>query len=217
MIPRALHDDLISKTLRAYGVSATSALCASIRTYIDLLLRWNEKIALTAVTDPAEILRFHFGESMFAARQASIRHGRLADVGTGAGFPALPISMVVPDLYCVLIESNQKKATFLCEVVRALRLDKVEVYRGRMESFVSPSQKLDFSISRALGMHDEFLSWSSAHLNVPGKVILWVGDKDATQISLRKGWIWSAPYRIPDAEHRVLLIGSKIAIPECST
>jgi 16S rRNA (guanine527-N7)-methyltransferase len=175
------------------------------------LLRWNEKIALTTVTDPAEILRFHFGESMFAALQASIRHGRLADVGTGAGFPAIPISMIVPDLYCILIESNQKKATFLSEVVRALQLDKVEVYRRRMESLVSPSQKLDFSISRALGMHAEFLSWSSAHLNVPGKVILWVGDKDATQISLSKDWIWSAPCRIPDAEHRVLLIGSKIA------
>jgi 16S rRNA (guanine527-N7)-methyltransferase len=211
MTSQALDDDFIRETLRGYGVSATPRLCGSIRTYIELLLRWNRKIALTTVTRPAEILRFHFGESMFAVREASIRHGRLADVGTGAGFPALPISMVVPELNCVLIESNQKKAAFLSEVVRILNLDKVEVYRGRMESLASPAQKLDFSISRALGMHVEFLSWSSAHLNMPGKVILWVGDKDAAQISLNKGWIWSSPSRIPESEHRVLLMGSKIA------
>ena len=62
----ALSDDFIAQTLRPYSVSTTPQLSESIRTYIDLLLRWNRKIALTTVTDPAEILRFHFGESMFA-------------------------------------------------------------------------------------------------------------------------------------------------------
>jgi 16S rRNA (guanine(527)-N(7))-methyltransferase RsmG len=211
MTLKSLSDDFIVQTLQPYGVSATPQLSEKISTYIDLLLRWNEKIALTTVKNPAEILRFHFGESMFAVSQAAIRHGRLADVGTGAGFPAVPIGMVVPDLECILIESNQKKATFLAEVVRTLKLDRIEVYRGRMESYPAPSLPLDFSISRALGMHKEFLSWSAARLNHSGKTILWLGDDDASQIMKNESWDWDPPSKIPGSEHRVLLMGSKRA------
>jgi 16S rRNA (guanine527-N7)-methyltransferase len=202
-------DQRIAHTLQPYGVSATPTLCASIRIYIELLLRWNKKIALTTVTDPFEILRFHFGESMFAAGQVPIRHGRLADVGTGAGFPAVPLSMVVPELYCILIESNQKKAAFLAEVVRTLALGRIEVYRGRMESFASSAEKFDFSISRALGMHDEFLDWSSNHLSPSGKVVLWLGEADANQIASHSTWIWQDPSLIPNSQQRVLLVGSR--------
>ena len=207
----ALSDDFIAQTLRPYSVSTTPQLSESIRTYIDLLLRWNRKIALTTITDPAEILRFHFGESMFAISQVPIRHGRLADVGTGAGFPAVPIGMVVPDLECILIESNQKKATFLAEVVRTLKLDHVKVYRDRMESYPVSSLSLDFSISRALGIHENFLSWSAARLNPSGKVILWLGDDDASKILANSSWSWSPPMKIPDSQRRVLLMGSRRA------
>ena len=207
----ALSDDFIAQTLRPYSVSTTPQLSESIRTYIDLLLRWNRKIALTTITDPAEILRFHFGESMFAISQVPIRHGRLADVGTGAGFPAVPIGMVVPDLECILIESNQKKATFLAEVVRTLKLDHVKVYRDRMESYPVSSLSLDFSISRALGIHENFLFWSAARLNPSGKVILWLGDDDASKILANSSWSWSPPMKIPDSQRRVLLMGSRRA------
>jgi 16S rRNA (guanine527-N7)-methyltransferase len=209
MNQRSLSDDFITKTLRPYSVSTTPQLSEAIRIYIDLLLRWNRKIALTTVTDPAEILRFHFGESMFAVSQVPIRHGRLADVGTGAGFPAVPIGMVVPDLECILIESNQKKATFLAEVVRTLELDRIEVYRGRMESYLASSQLFDFSISRALGIHESFLSWSTKRLIPSGKVILWLGDNDASQILTNTSWNWDPMLKIPDSQHRVLLVGSK--------
>jgi 16S rRNA (guanine527-N7)-methyltransferase len=145
---------------------------------------------------------------MFAINQVPIRHGRLADVGTGAGFPAVPISMAVPDLHCVLIESNQKKATFLAELVRTLNLDHVEVYRGRMESFDSSSERFDFTISRALGMHLDFLQWSCIHLSAYGSAVLWISDADAVQISKTLPWNWRKPAPIPDSQHRVLLIGS---------
>jgi 16S rRNA (guanine527-N7)-methyltransferase len=210
MTTRALNDEFIEQTLQAYGVSVTSELCRSIRSYVELLLRWNRKMALTTVIDPAEILRFHFGESMFAARQVPIRDGRLADVGTGAGFPAIPISMVVPELHCLLIESNQKKATFLAEVVRTLGLRRIEVFRGRMEAFAGSTEKFDFAVARALGMHEAFLSWSSAHLNSSGKVIFWIGDQDAAQMASSEHWSWETPSEIPGSKHRVLLIGAKI-------
>jgi 16S rRNA (guanine527-N7)-methyltransferase len=208
MTSKSLTDGFITRTLLVYGVTATPILCESIRLYTELLLRWNQKIALTTITDPAEILRFHFGESMFAAGQVPIRHGRLADVGTGPGFPAVPISMVSPELRCVLVESNHKKATFLAELVRTLNLDRVDIYRGRMEAFTESTVRFDFCVSRALGIHNDFLSWCSSHLAPSGAVVLWIGDGDASEITSTPGWNWNSPVPIPDSQRRVLLFGS---------
>ena len=124
---KPLSDEIIIAALKDYGVATSARLCDQVRIYIDLLLRWNQKTSLTTVTDPAEILRFHFGESLLAVELVPIRHGRLADVGSGAGFPAVPIRMVAEALHVILIESNQKKATFLAEIIRELQLQNVEV------------------------------------------------------------------------------------------
>ena len=205
----AVTDHTIEATLRPYGVATTPTLREAVRAYVELLLRWNQKIALTTITDPIEIVRLHFGESMFAANDVPIRHGRLADVGTGAGFPAIPIRMAVPELECVLIESNQKKATFLAEVVRTLKLDRIQIFRGRMETYPISAQKFDFAISRALGMHQAFLDWSANQLNLSGSVIYWIGDEDGAKIAKNTEWNWRALSRIPDSKNRSLLIGSK--------
>src|SRR5271155_1161393 len=108
----------IEKALAPYGLRVSPGLSASIRGYIAILLRWNSKISLTTVVEPLEILKFHFGESFFAAAAVPITHSRLADVGSGAGFPGLPLAMLIPQLEVVLIESNLKKATFLSEGIR---------------------------------------------------------------------------------------------------
>src|SRR5271156_1180223 len=204
-----LSNDIIEASLQPYGVTTTALLCDQVRTYIDLLLRWNQKTSLTAVTDPIEILRFHFGESLLAVAAVSIRHGRLADVGSGAGFPAVPIRMVSEDLSVILIESNQKRATFLAEVVRELQLQNVEVRRSRMEDVPLGDEPVDFVSARAVKIDDEFLNWSHQALTPSGSLVLWLGEGDATNISKRKGWKWADPIRIPHAERRVILRGAK--------
>jgi 16S rRNA (guanine527-N7)-methyltransferase len=205
-----LSDHFITDSLRNYGISPSPVLCDAIRAYIELLLRWNRKIALTTITDPSEILRVQFGESMFAINEVPIRRGRLADVGAGAGFPAIPIGMVVPKLECALIESNQKKATFLAEVVRLLQLDRFQIFRGRMEDYPTPNEKFDFVVCRALGMHDAFLRWSSRQLKRDGNVVYWIGGEDAAKIAIDSSWNWRSPIRIPASSNRALLIGSQI-------
>lgn len=200
-------DNQIAEELRPYGVSASPQLSEFIRTYVSLLLRWNSKISLTTVADPLEIVRFHFGESMFAASRASIREGRLADVGSGAGFPGVPLRMLTPELSLCLIESNTKKAAFLSEVVRELRLDNVEVYRGRMEEFPAGEASFDFVTSRALGMHAELLAWSRDRLSAGGAVLLWLGQADAVRMCRVPNWNWREPSQIPQSERRLLLIG----------
>jgi len=207
---KQLPHETIESNLRPYGVSATALLCDQIRIYIDLLLRWNQRTSLTAVTEPIEILRFHFGESLLAVSTVPIRHGRLADVGSGAGFPAVPIRMVSEQLSVVLIESNQKKATFLMEIVRALELEHVDVRRSRMEDISLSDDKIDFITARALGIDDEFLNWAHNSLNIAGSVALWLGDSDANRISQKSGWKWADPIRIPQSDKRIILHGSKI-------
>jgi 16S rRNA (guanine527-N7)-methyltransferase len=207
---KQLSDDIIGSSLRPYGVTARPLLCDQIRMYIDLLVRWNQKTSLTTVTDPIEILRFHFGESLLAAATVPIRHGRLADVGSGAGFPAVPIRMVSEDLNVILIESNQKKATFLEEIVRALSLSQVDVHRCRMADIDLNDARVEFITARAVGIDNDFLNWSRGSLSPRGSVALWLGDSDAVRISKKEGWNWADPIRIPQSERRVILHGSPI-------
>ena len=204
-----LTDDFIREELKLYGVSPATEVCAAIRAYIPLLQRWNGRISLTTVTNPLDILRFHFGESMFAASAIPIlnRNGRLADVGSGAGFPGIPIKLVIPSLSVVLIEPNAKKVAFLAEAVRVLGLEDVEIYRGRFEDLAS-SPSFDFITARALGMHGELVTWARGALKDRGSLVLWLGADDAAQVSANNHWHWRKPLSIPGSHSRAILIGS---------
>jgi len=203
----ALSHREITDALLPFGVSAGAELMHQIETYISLLLRWNEKIALTTIVDCVEIVKFHFGESLFAALTAPIREGRLADVGSGAGFPAMPLAMFNPDLHVSLIESSAKKAAFLSEVGRALALSNISVIRARMDQV--RDAEFDFVTARALGRLEDLLVWASGALRPTGKLVLWLGDDAASRIpSAARGWAWGEPIRIPQSKRRSLLIGS---------
>jgi len=204
-----LSNSDIEKRLRPYGVALKSGVTDRIAAYISLLLKWNRTISLTTVTDPTEILKFHFGESIFAASAVNFDQSRLADVGSGAGFPGLPLVLVVPSLGVTLIESNAKKCAFLSEVVRELHLSNVTVVRGRMEEFSPQFMPLNFIAARALGGHDELLSWAKDHLAAKGEVVLWLGEADSSKISLDRDWHWKPARLIPGSERRYLLVGSR--------
>src|ERR1700722_17120509 len=204
----SITDEAIASNLCKYGVAANPALCLAIQKYISILLRWNEKIALTTITDPLDIVRFHFGESMFGASAVPIRKGRLADVGTGAGFPGLPLKFLIPSLDLVLIESNGKKASFLSECIRELKLTGVEVYRGRVEEIGPMDPGFDFVTARALGGYSDLVTWSRSQLASGGSLVLWVGDRDAIEIRKAPFFRWRTPLPITGSDRRVLLIGA---------
>jgi 16S rRNA (guanine527-N7)-methyltransferase len=197
----------MQRILTPYGVNAQDALCDQIRAYSELLLRWNQKIGLTTVTDPAEIVRFHFGESFFAAALLTPLNGRLADLGSGAGFPGLALRLIAPGLHVTVIESNVKKTTFLSEVVRTLGLQGVEIFRGRMEDFPPSRDPFGFVAARALGAHQQVLAWASEHLDFGGRAALWLSGEDTEMLSKVRGWIWRAPRLIPQTKNRYILVG----------
>jgi len=206
--PARLSGSQIQSALAPYGASPGPSQCDAIRNYIDLLLRWNSRISLTTVTEPDEILRFHIGESIAAIAAVPIENGRLADVGSGAGFPGVPLALFLPDLDVTLIESNAKKATFLSEVHRQLNLHRARVFRGRAEDLPAQDANFDYVTARAVGKYDELLLWSSKALNPGGKAVLWLGDKDASEVAAYTGWTWLAPQKITGSQKRFLLVGA---------
>jgi len=205
-----ITNDQIRDALIPYGFRPDSAQCQAISCYIALLLKWNKTISLTTVVDPMEILRFHFGESLYAAVCVPILKGRLADLGSGAGFPGLPLRLAVPDLSLTMIESNSRKSAFLREIVLELSLPRVEVVRERMENVPTDGATFDFIAARALGNHANTLRWARDRLAPSGKVVLWLGQGDAEEISSDPLWKWVAPAQIPGSDRRFILAGSPI-------
>lgn len=204
-----ISTEKIESCLEDYEFKASQDTYSKIQAYISLLIRWNQRISLTTVTDPLEIVRFHFGESMFAASVVPIENGRLADVGTGAGFPGLPLKIARPQISLTLIESNLKKCAFLGEVVRALELDGVEVVSGRMESAIQRKQRFDFITARAVGKIDQILKFGKEALTATGTVVMWMGENDALDvIDKNPTWKWRKIIHVPMAQRRVLLVGS---------
>jgi 16S rRNA (guanine527-N7)-methyltransferase len=204
-----LSRDEIAHILLPYGGKAlTNSQLASLAKYLELLKKWKRAIPLTSIEDDREIVARHFGESIFAASLLSISRGRLADVGSGAGFPGLPLKIVFPDLRVTLLEPSSKKCAFLREVQLALGLPNVEVARSRYEDFHAAPTSFDFVCSRALGGYKRLLLWAKVILKPGGHAILWLGTEDSNLLTSVKGWNWPPPVRIPESRQRVLVIGT---------
>jgi 16S rRNA (guanine527-N7)-methyltransferase len=203
----SLTDERIASLLLPFGVRPSSDQILKIRQYVLLLLKWNESLSLTSISDPDEIIARHFGESMFLSSVMPVEKGRLADLGSGAGFPGLPLKIISPNLHVVLIESNKKKCAFLSEVIRTLDLPNVEVTPKRFEEIRTNRDFADFITARALGDFPRLLKWARTALKPDGHIALWVGGTDTTKIEMTSTWIWRPAIRIPESQRRYLLIG----------
>jgi 16S rRNA (guanine527-N7)-methyltransferase len=215
----------------------TEAQLQNISIYIDLLLRWNARINLTAIRLPEEIVTRHFGESLFAARhlfpretlrEATATRGQPAkpalsetdgaiqlesssahsvvDLGSGAGFPGMPIKIWAPEITLTLIESNQKKATFLREVTRLLTLTNINIFFGRAEHYPSPGTQV--VTLRAVERFESILPIASNLVAPKGRVAALISE---AQLGIAKSLTptlhWTAPIPIPLSSSRVLAIG----------
>lgn len=206
----APSESAIRKALSEFRIDADTNQIGQIQEYIRLLLVWSEKVNLTAIRDPLEILHRHFCESMFAANVVELGKCRLADIGTGAGFPGLALKILLPEAQIVLVESNIKKAIFLAEVVRALGITGANVLVSRYEELGDEIAPIDFLLARALGEFEVFLKWAASERVEAKRVILWVGAADVEQVFKSPGWAWEPAVSVPQSLRRVLLIGNKI-------
>jgi 16S rRNA (guanine527-N7)-methyltransferase len=234
------------------GDEPDDALCANISTYIDILLRWNERINLTAIREPEEIVTRHFGESLFAARhlfpnsgptaginqvaergknaadpasgETAVESGPaaaksrfcLADLGSGAGFPGLPIKLWAPGISLTLIESNHKKAAFLREVTRVLTLTDVNVRNVRMgsraaEKIHDPAELLDIVTLRAVEHFERALEIAATLVTPAGRLALLIGASQLEPArSMLPAFEWRPAFPVPQSKSRFLLLGDRM-------
>jgi 16S rRNA (guanine527-N7)-methyltransferase len=202
-----LTDSEIGALLSPFRARLSADQMSKVREYIRILLKWNELISLTSVVDPAEIVARHFGESMFLHSILPVENGRLADVGSGAGFPGLALKILCPDLHVLLIESNKRKCAFMSEVVRSLELEGVEVFPTRFEEIRPERDFANFVTARAVGGFPNLLRWARRSLSERSHMALWVGGEDTTRISSTVRWTWQPAVRIPESQRRFILIG----------
>jgi 16S rRNA (guanine527-N7)-methyltransferase len=230
-----------------------------ISTYIDLLLRWNARINLTAIRNEEEIVTRHFGESLFLARHVfptktpchpersedmreahvfaeskdpylSTTAGtqgdgapftgnwilgtgycppRVLDIGSGAGFPALPLKIYAPDIHLTLIESNHKKAAFLREVARALTLTNTNVITERAETLAASQNppRADVVTLRAVERFETILPQATKFLDDHATLALLIGAAQLPQVSAATSLNWHEPIHISKSHSRILLLG----------
>jgi 16S rRNA (guanine527-N7)-methyltransferase len=175
-----LSEDRIATLLQPYlpDIIPPANLYAHLSAYLDLLLRWNARTNLTAIRDPEQIVQRHFGESLFVgAHLASIISASqtLLDFGSGAGFPGLPIQLLLPKLRVTLSESQGKKSTFLREATRTLGLD-TKVWAGRVEAMPVES-RFDVVALRAVDKMESALAEASLRV-ASGGILAILGGKD---------------------------------------
>lgn len=146
--------------------------------YMNLLLEWNEKVNLTAITEPKEVILKHFIDSLTIVKQIE-KGKKLIDVGTGAGFPGIPISIIREDLEITLLDSLNKRITFLQEVIHKLDLKNIRAIHGRVEEFAKNKkerQNYDIAISRAVASFNVLLEYLLPLTKIGGKCICMKGS-----------------------------------------
>lgn len=222
-----MHTARIAELLEPYLGAAndqrlTTNDLQSISIYIDLLRRWNARINLTAIRNEEEIVTRHFGESLFASRHLFplcssvppvMKGVQVADIGSGAGFPGIPLKLWAPEISLTLIESNHKKATFLREVARALTLTDVNIQKTRAETLTGKT--FNVVTFRAVERFDSILPVAARLVAPGGRLTLLIGSAQyqSAQTAL-PDFQWELPAPIPGSQSRLVAIASPQGRPE---
>jgi 16S rRNA (guanine527-N7)-methyltransferase len=169
---------------------------------LDLLLKWNKTYNLTAITDPNEVWSKHFDDSLSVMPYLPQR-GTLLDLGSGAGFPGIPIKIEMPNLEVTLVEATRKKCNFIEEVMRQLGLQGIRVYNARAEDKKLQEKigKVDVVISRATWKIVEYLKIADAYVKDDGLVIAMKGPEFGTVLKDIKK---NAPFKLEDSRQYTL-------------
>lgn len=167
----------LREALAEFGVVASDEAVARMSAHYELLVTWNRRMNLTRITGPREAATLHFAESAYAGRFLDSRVRRILDVGSGAGFPGLPLAVLFPNRQVVLVESVGKKCTFLREAVEAMGLGNVRVAQSRFApEHVGPG---DAIVARAV---DKFSMLLPALMSSSAtQLILYAGEDLLTQ------------------------------------
>jgi 16S rRNA (guanine527-N7)-methyltransferase len=193
-------NSLAQNVQNVVGIKLTSTQLASLEYYEQQLLEWNDRVNLTAIHEPEKIRTKHFLDSLtclIAMRDTPME--RVIDVGTGAGFPGLPLKIIHPRMQLTLVESVGKKVDFLRHMVNTLKLEQVEILNERVETIgqvPEHRQKYDWAIARAVAVLPVLAEYLVPLVRVGGSMIAMKGENAVAEIQT--------------AEHALRLLGGHL-------
>jgi 16S rRNA (guanine527-N7)-methyltransferase len=186
--------DALLDGARALGLDLSAEQASRLVAHLDLLDDWNTRMNLTAIRDRGQQVTKHLLDSLSV--RPYLRGGRIADVGSGAGFPGIPLAVVEPDRQFALIESTGKKCRFLEHVRDALGLPNVEVVQARAEA-LQPKVRFDTVLARAVGPVTELVRVAGHLVAGGGRLLAMKGRYPEDELARRfSGWKVAAVHRL---------------------
>ena len=159
--------------LNKLGITLDDDKLAKLERYYELLIEWNEKINLTRIVEKEDVYLKHFYDSLTLIKAIDLNNvDSLCDIGTGAGFPGMVIKIVYPNINITLVDALNKRINFLNEVIKELKLDKIETIHARAEEFGKTNRELyDVVVARAVSNISTLLEYSIPLVKVNGNFI----------------------------------------------
>ncbi len=199
-----MTETMIAERLTECGVPFAADLPGKLLRYHEMLMDWNTRMDLTAVTDEAEMLDKHYVDSLMVLKTPGLmpKTGRVIDVGTGAGFPGLPLAMACPELQFTLMDAQQKRLNFLQAVIDEVGVRNVTLVHARAEDgaqFPSHREKYDVAVARAVASLAVLSEYLLPYVRVGGKAICWKGPALADEL--------------PQGRKAAFLLGGKVEDP----
>ena len=197
------------KDLTELHITLTNAQAEQFIQYYEMLIEKNKVVNLTAITDFDEVLKKHFVDSLSLVKICDLDSGyfsnfagqeiSLLDIGTGAGFPGIPLKIAFSNMKITLMDSLNKRVDFLSEVISALKLDGIDAIHGRAEDYAKPDQlreKYDLCVSRAVANLSTLSEYCLPYVKVGGKFISYKSEKVAEELK--------------EAEYAIDVLGGKV-------
>ncbi len=221
-----MFEDILKEQALKSDIKLSDEQVLKLTRYYELLIEWNEKMNLTALTEPQDVALKHFCDSILLLKYADIPvDSSLIDVGTGAGFPSVPIKIVRPDIKLCLLDSLNKRLTFLNEVVNELGLEDVIIVHARAEDGARKAdlrEKFDFATSRAVAQLNVLSEYCLPYVKLNGAFLAMKGKYSEEEISNAKSAIKILggktvkvdTYNLADSSERTIINIKKIALTD---